>query len=58
MIEVLIHHRAACLIALLSLVALAFVANRLGLLVWLAWLDRREEKRPGEATKEYWRLHQ
>ena len=63
MIQMLIHHRAACLIALLSLVALAFVANRLGLIVWLAWLDRREgnrrEKRcHGDATKEYWRLHQ
>jgi hypothetical protein len=63
MIQTLIHHRAACLIALASLVALAFVANRLGLIVWLAWLDRhagdrREEKRHGEVTREYWRIHQ
>jgi hypothetical protein len=57
MIETLIHHRAACLIVLL-LIALAFLANHLGLITWLAWLDRREEKHPGEATKDYWRLHQ
>jgi hypothetical protein len=57
MIETIIHHRAACLIVLL-LIALAFLANRPGLITWLAWVDRREEEHPGEATKDYWRLHQ
>jgi|HubBroStandDraft_5_1064220.scaffolds.fasta_scaffold2188848_1 hypothetical protein len=57
MIATLIHHRTACLIVLL-LIALAFLANRLGLITWLAWLDRREEKHFAEATKDYWRLQQ
>lgn len=67
-----IHHPAACLIAFLSLVALMFVAKQLGLIAWIAWLDRREEdrreedrredkrhedKRHGESTGEYWRVH-
>jgi len=50
------------LIAFLSLVVLTFVANRLGLISWLAWLDRNEEdrqkeKRDSEDTDEYWRIH-
>jgi len=57
-IQMVIHHRAACLIALLSLVAPAFAANRLGLIVWFAWLGRREQRHHDEATREYWRLHQ
>jgi hypothetical protein len=62
-IQTLIDHPAACLIAFLFLVALTFAADLLGLIVWLAWLDRhkgdrREQKRHGEATKEYWRVHQ
>jgi hypothetical protein len=63
MIQAVIHHPAACLGALQALVALAFVVNRMGLIVWLAWVDphkgaHREQKRNGEATKEYWRVHQ
>jgi hypothetical protein len=63
MIEVLIHHSAACLMAFLLLVVLTFLADRLGLVVWLAWLDRyngnrRAEKRHGDATEEYWRIHE
>ena len=62
MIEVLIHHSAACLIAFIFLVVLTFSADRLGLTAWLAWLDRykgdrRAEKRHSEATEEYWRIH-
>lgn len=67
MIQMLIHEPATCLIALLSLVALTLVANRLGLIACLAWLDRgkedrgkedrREEKRRGEGTREYRRIH-
>jgi hypothetical protein len=52
------HHPAAYLIAFLSLVVLTLVANRLGLIAWLAWLDRREDMRGGEVTREYWKLHQ
>ena len=62
MIQTLIHHWAGLLIAFLSLVALASVADRLGLITWLAWLDRhkgdrREDKRHGESTGEYWSVH-
>jgi hypothetical protein len=51
------------LIALLSLVVLTLVANRLGLISWLAWLvrneeDRHKEKRVSEDSDEYWRIHQ
>jgi hypothetical protein len=61
--QILIHHPAACLITFLLLVALTFLADRLGLIVWLAWLDRcegdrREEKRHDEATEEHWRVPQ
>jgi hypothetical protein len=63
MIEVLIHYSAACLIAFLLLVVLTFLADRLGLVVWLGWLDRhngdrRAVKRHGDATEEYWRIHE
>jgi hypothetical protein len=63
MIQAVIHHPAVCSGAFLALVTLAFVVNRLGLIVWLAWMDphkgdRREQKRNGEATKAYWRVHQ
>jgi hypothetical protein len=63
MIQTLIHHPAACLIAFLSLVVLTFVANRLGLISWLPWLgrhdeDRHKEKRDSEDTEaEYWKIH-
>jgi hypothetical protein len=63
MIQTLTHRPAACLIAFLSLVVLTFVANRLGLIPWLARLvrneeDRHEEKRDSEDTDEYWRIHE
>jgi hypothetical protein len=40
---------------------LTFVANRLGLIAWLAWLvrneeDRHKEKRDSEDKDEYWRI--
>ena len=68
--QMLIHHPAACLIAFLSLVALMFVANQLGLIAWIAWLDivedheedRREEDRREDDRREdtprriHWRI--
>ncbi len=50
--QMLIHHPAACLIAFLSLVALMFVANQLGLIAWIAWLDYREEDYREEDRRE------
>jgi hypothetical protein len=60
--QTLTHHPAACLIAFLALVVLTFVANRLGLISWLAWLvrneeDRHNENRDSEDADEYWRIH-
>jgi hypothetical protein len=69
MLQTLIHHPAACfIIGLLFIVALTFGANRLGLIAWLWWLDHRksdrcqsnrgDRKHHGEATSEYWSIHQ
>jgi hypothetical protein len=62
MMQSLTHHSEGCWIAFLLLVILAFVANRLDLISWLARLghrerDRHEEKRNNEDTDEYWRIH-
>jgi hypothetical protein len=63
--QMLIHHPVACLIAVLLLVTLTSAADRLGLIAWLAWLDRhkhkgyrRVQKSHGETTKEYWRVYE
>jgi hypothetical protein len=58
MIQTLIHHPAADCIALLSLVALMFVFDRLGLIAWIPWLNRRKNKQHDEAAEDYWRIHQ
>jgi hypothetical protein len=55
-IQAVIHHPAACLGALLALVALAFVVNRMGLIVWLPWMDRHKRDRRGQ--KESRRSHE
>jgi len=61
-IQAVIHYPAACLGALLALVALAFVVNRMGLIVWLPWIVIKgivaAKRSQVEATKEYWRVHQ
>ena len=50
--QTLIDHPAASVITLFSLVALTFIAKRLGLIAWLAWLDRRKEERRGEEHRK------
>ena len=48
-------------VALLVLVALTLAVNRLGLMLWMAWLSRRDGKREGKpegnSSGEYWRVH-
>jgi hypothetical protein len=48
-------------VALLVLVALTFAVNRLGLMLWVAWLSRRDGKHEGKPegnrSGEYWRVH-
>jgi hypothetical protein len=58
MMTTIIDHPVACLVALLSLAALALVANRLGLIVWLAWLDCRHSNRGAKPADKYQRTQQ
>ena len=48
-------HPAAYFFALLSLVALMFVIERIGL---IAWLERCKDNRHDKAANEYRRIHQ
>jgi hypothetical protein len=57
MIQTLVDHPADVLITLLFLVVAIFIIDRLGLLIWLAWLNRREGEPKHKAAKEYWRIH-
>jgi hypothetical protein len=47
-------------VALLVLVALTFAVDRLGLMLWAAWLNRCEGKHEGKpednGSGEYWRV--
>ncbi len=62
MIPTLIFHLLVYFVAFLVLVALAFAIHRLGLQLWLAWLNHRENKREhkleDDGSGEYWRVHQ
>ncbi len=61
MIRMLVHTPIDWLIALLSLVALLFIIDRLGFLAWVAWVNlhqgnRHEGKRKDRDAKGYWRV--
>jgi hypothetical protein len=43
---------------LLSLVGIAIAADGLGLIAWLAWLDRGKANRGNKPAYKYWRMHQ
>jgi hypothetical protein len=58
MIPTLLDHPLVCVIAMLSLIALTFVIDWIGLVASLAWLDRRQEKRYDEAANGHRRAHQ
>jgi hypothetical protein len=55
-VQTLSHHPVRCLVALLALVVLVFSVDRLGLLTWIAWSNRRA-KHQDDGSKQYWRLH-
>jgi hypothetical protein len=58
-IQTVIHHPAVSILAaLLSLVAVTFLINRLGLLAWIEWLKHHESKVEDTAAPEYWSVHQ
>jgi hypothetical protein len=58
MIRTIVDHPVACLMALLSLVAIAIAADRLGLIACLAWLDRGNANRGNKPAYKHWRMHQ
>jgi hypothetical protein len=43
---------------LLSLVGIAIAADGLGLIAWLAWLDRGKANRGNKPAYKHWRMHQ
>ncbi|MGA3089783.1 MAG: hypothetical protein ABSD75_14290 [Terriglobales bacterium] len=53
----LIQHEAAGFIAFLSLLALSYIIDRLGLMAWFAWLNRRQSKPREDAGEPYRRVH-
>jgi hypothetical protein len=61
MMPTLILHSLGYFVTFLALIALVFAVDRLGLMLWVAWLNRREnkcERMPeGNDSGEYWRVH-
>jgi hypothetical protein len=57
MMQTSILHLLGYFVAFLVLVALMFAVDRLGLLLWVAWLNRRAGKPEDNGSGEYWRLH-
>jgi hypothetical protein len=61
MMPTLISHSLGCFAAFLVLIVLVFAVDRLGLMLWVAWLNRRKSKRErkpeGNGSGEYWRVH-
>lgn len=56
--QTLYHISADCLFAVLALVGLVFILDRLGLGAWIAWLTRHDGKPKNTASKEYWKVHE
>jgi hypothetical protein len=52
--QTLTHHPVLPFAAYLSLVAVTFTIDRLGLLAWTAWLSRHEGKPKNKVAKKYW----
>jgi hypothetical protein len=45
-------------LALVSVLVLVFLLNRLGLILWFSWLSRRKNKNEDSAAKTYWNVHE
>jgi hypothetical protein len=54
----LTHHPGIAFAAFLSLVALTFTTDRLGLRAWMAWLSRHEGKPKNKVANKYWTVQQ
>jgi len=46
-----------CGIALVSLVVLMFILNRLGLIAWFSWVSRRKNQNQDSSARKYWNAH-
>lgn len=57
MILTLILHSLGCFVAFLVLIILGVAVDRLGLMLWVAWLNRRKNKPGDNGSGEYWRVH-
>jgi hypothetical protein len=47
-----------CGTALLLLVLLTFIINRLGLCIWVGWVNRRKRLDEDSSAKQYWSVHE
>jgi len=47
-----------CGLALVSLVVLMFILNRLGLIVWFSWVSRRKDPNQDSSARKYWSAHE
>ena len=51
-----IHFAAGCGIVL-SLLVLVFILNRLGLMVWIWWMNRAQRPAQDSSARKYWNIH-
>jgi hypothetical protein len=58
MLPTLVHYAADLVLGLLTVIAFSILARQLGLITWIACLNRRENKHKDKAAEEYWRVHQ
>jgi len=47
-----------CAIALVFLVVLMFILNRLGLLAWFSLVSRRRNPNQDSSARKYWNAHE
>ncbi|MGO9434190.1 MAG: hypothetical protein ACLP00_07835 [Terracidiphilus sp.] len=57
MMQTLILHSLGYFVEFLVLVALIYAVDRLGLLLWVAWLNSREGNPEHNGSRKYWRAH-
>jgi hypothetical protein len=49
------HLAAGCIV--LSLVVLVFFLNRLGVMVWIWWVNRVKRPAQDSSARKYWNVH-
>ena len=48
----------ACGLALISVIGLVFIVNRLGFRAWVWWASRDKHKAQDSSAKRYWSAHE